>query len=115
MEATAPGRSPAGLNLEMYKEELKTMLILIQNQRGSALVIALLMLIMLSFIGIASITTSVRDMDIAKNTTDRTDAFYVAEAGLEMAFGILKNNATVLANDSLMALMTPYTSMPNGS
>ena len=91
------------------------MLNLIQNNRGSALVVALLMLIMLSFIGIASITTSVRDMDIAKNTTDRTDAFYVAEAGLEMAFGILKNNATVLANDSLMALMTPYTSMPNGS
>jgi len=91
------------------------MLNLIQNNHGSALVVALLMLIMLSFIGIASISTSVRDMDIAKNTTDRTDAFYVAEAGLEMAFGILKNNASVLANDSLMALMSPYTTMPNGS
>src|SRR4030067_3278805 len=73
------------------------------------------MLIMLSFIGIASITTSVRDMDIAKNTTDRTDACYVAEAGLEMAFGMLKNNASIIGNDTLLGLMTPYTSMPNGS
>src|SRR4030067_3712994 len=99
----------------MYKEELKPMLNLILNNRGSALVVALLMLIMLSFIGIASITTSVRDMDIAKNTTDRTDAFYVAEAGLELAFGILKNNASIVGNDTLLNLMTPYTSMPNGS
>lgn len=87
----------------------------LKNNAGSALIVALLMLIMLSFIGIASITTSVRDMDISKNTTDRTDAFYVAEAGLELAFGVLKNNASVIGNDTLLGKMAPYTNLANGS
>src|SRR5574341_723087 len=88
---------------------------IIKNNRGSALVVALLMLVMLSFVGIASITTSGRDVDIAKNHTDRTKAFYVAEAGLEMAFATLKLNAKTVANDSLINMMTPYTGLQNGS
>jgi hypothetical protein len=86
----------------------------IKGSSGSALVVTLLMLIMLSFIGIASITTSVRDMDIAKNTKDRTEAFYVAEAGLELAHGILKNNANVFGNDTLLGYIAPYTTLANG-
>src|SRR5574341_411837 len=88
---------------------------IIKNNRGSALVVALLMLVMLSFVGIASITTSGRDVDIAKNHTDRTKAFYVAEAGLEMAFATLKLNAKTVNNDSLLSLITPYAGLQNGS
>jgi len=100
----------------MFKpEELIIMFKILRNKSGSALIVTLLMLIMLSFIGIASITTSVRDMDIAKNTTDRTDAFYVADAGLELAYATLKNNAKIIGNDTLLSLMSAYTTMPNGS
>lgn len=88
---------------------------LLRNNSGSALVVALLMLIMLSFITIASVTTSVRDMDISQNTKDRTEAFYVAEAGLELAHAIIKNNASVIGNDVLLGYISPYTTMSNGS
>ncbi len=64
----------------------------LKNSRGSALVVALLMLIMLSFIGIASITTSVRDMDISHNTTQKTKAFNVAEAGIELSLATVNAN-----------------------
>ena len=74
----------------------------LKNDSGSALVVALLMLIMLSFIGIAAISTSVRDMDIAKNTTDRTKAFYVAESGLEAAYAVLKSYPNIFGNDTLL-------------
>jgi len=91
------------------------MLKTLRDDSGSALVVALLMLIMLSFIGIAAISTSVRDMDIAKNTTDRTKAFYVAESGLEAAQAVLKSYPNIFGNDTLLGLMAPYTSLPNGS
>src|SRR4030065_46350 len=91
------------------------MLKTLRDDSGSALVVALLMLIMLSFIGIAAISTSVRDMDIAKNTTDRTKAFYVAESGLEAAYAVLKSYPNIFGNDTLLGLMAPYTSLPNGS
>src|SRR4030067_384483 len=87
----------------------------ISSTSGTALVVTLLMLVMLSFIGIAAISTSVRDMDIAKNTTDRTKAFYVAESGLEAAYAVLKSYPNIFGNDTLLGLMAPYTSLPNGS
>ena len=90
----------------MYKQ--------ITNQTGSALVVTLLMLIMLTFIGIASITTSVRDMDISKNTTDRTKAFFVAEGGLEAAQAIMSQNGAIVGNDTLLQFISPYTTLPSG-
>ena len=64
----------------------------LRNSNGSALVIALLMMIMLSFLTIASVTTSVQDMGISYNTKEKTRAFYIAEAGIERAFAQLKDS-----------------------
>ena len=57
----------------------------IKNQSGVVLIVCLAILFMLSLIGIASITTSNTDMDIADNEYRTTGAFYAAESGLERA------------------------------
>lgn len=78
------------------------------NQKGSALVVSLLILILLSFIGIAGVITSSRDMDISLNQKERNNAFYTAEAGLELAMALAKNNGQITANDSLYTLINGY-------
>ncbi len=55
----------------------------ISNQKGSALLVTLSILVLLSFLGIASVMTSNTDMDISGNEKRSTQAFYVAEAGVE--------------------------------
>ncbi|MBD3234215.1 MAG: hypothetical protein GF315_10885, partial [candidate division Zixibacteria bacterium] len=57
----------------------------IRNQNGSALVVTLSMLVLLSFIGISAVITSNTDMGISGNQKRSKQAFYVAEAGLERA------------------------------
>ncbi|MCI0530888.1 MAG: pilus assembly PilX N-terminal domain-containing protein [candidate division Zixibacteria bacterium] len=66
---------------------------LLKNHRGSALVVGLLMLVMLSFIAIASVTTSVRDMSISHNTSQKTKAFNIAESGIELALATVNDNS----------------------
>lgn len=78
------------------------------NQKGSALVVSLLILILLSFIGIAGVITSSRDMDISLNQKERNNAFYTAEAGLELAMGLAKYNGQITTNDSLRDLINGY-------
>jgi hypothetical protein len=53
------------------------------SQRGAALVIALLVLVVLSILGMAFITISKTESDISYNDRDSARALYIAEAGLE--------------------------------
>jgi Tfp pilus assembly protein PilX len=53
------------------------------NERGVVLIVCLILLLMLSLIGIASITTSNSDMQVAGNEMKQTGAFYAAESGVE--------------------------------
>lgn len=55
----------------------------LRNQSGFALLVGLLMLILVGFIGLASLRTSDTDMEITANQVRRTKAFYLAEAGSE--------------------------------
>jgi hypothetical protein len=73
----------------------------IRGDDGSALLMALLIMLMLTLIFAAAVTTSVTDIDIAKNQKERTLAFYTAEAGLQLALGIMRTNASELNNDTL--------------
>lgn len=73
----------------------------IRKDDGSALIIALLIMLMLTLIFAAAVTTSVTDIDIAKNQKERTLAFYTAEAGLQLAIGVLRTNFNELNNDTL--------------
>ena len=61
----------------------------LMSDSGVVLIVCLAVLFMLSLIGIASITTSNTDMDIADNEYKATGAFYAAESGLERAAAAL--------------------------
>jgi hypothetical protein len=50
------------------------------NKNGVALVVALIMLLILSFIGISAISTTTFETSIVGNERVRTDAFYASEA-----------------------------------
>ena len=59
------------------------------GESGIVLIVCLVILLMLSLIGIASITTSNTDLELAGNEMDKTGSFYAAEAGLEKAMSAL--------------------------
>jgi hypothetical protein len=86
----------------------------IRNDRGMAIAVALAILLMLGLIGVAVIRTSVTDMDISKAMTDRTKAFYVADGGLALALGTMRDNAKVVAVDSVLALVNADTMLGDG-
>ena len=87
----------------------------LKENEGSALLVALMVMLMLTLIFVAAITTSVTDIDIAKNQKERTSAFYVAEAGLQLAIGVLRDNFNQLDNDTLQDLINAASSLGGGS
>ena len=60
-------------------EKMNTIL---RNQSGAALVIALIMIIVITLIALASSYTSIFEMAMSGNKRGTTDAFYVADAGI---------------------------------
>lgn len=74
----------------IYKEKQNAMLHVVGNERGVALVAALLVMIMLAFLGAAIVFTSSTDFKIARNTTRTTQALMVSEAGLSNAINYLR-------------------------
>ena len=88
---------------------------IMKENKGSALLLALLVMVMLTFLFIGSVTTSLNDMDIASNQKQKTSAFYVAEAGLEWAKRALKDNADVTNNDSLEGIINASPNIGNGT
>ena len=54
------------------------------GKKGTAIIIALLMLLVLTLIGISSITTTNFETNISGNERLKTDAFYAAEAGIQV-------------------------------
>lgn len=64
----------------------------IRGERGIVLVAALLMMVVLAFLGAAIIFTSTMDIKISKNTTKSNQALMVSEAGLSDAINHLRNN-----------------------
>ncbi len=59
--------------------------IVINNEKGSAIIFAILALVVLTLIGIVSITTSRFETDIAGNDMLQKKAFYSADGGTEIA------------------------------
>jgi len=54
------------------------------NQKGVALVVALIMLLILTFIGISSISSSIFEAKISGNERFGSAAFYAADGGVEV-------------------------------
>lgn len=66
----------------------------LQSQRGAALIVVLMLLIIVTILGIASMRGAIMQERMAANVTTRSMAFQVAEAGLRQA-EILARDATL--------------------
>ncbi len=64
----------------------------LNNQRGSALVVALLMLVVLTLIGISATTTTTFELQIAGNDKLYKQAFYAADGATEMGGELIEQN-----------------------
>jgi len=79
---------------------------ILRDQSGAALVIALVMIIVLTVIGLASNFTSIFEIKLSGNKRGSTDAFYTADAGVH---AVLSN----LANFSISSYSSPGTLPPD--
>jgi Tfp pilus assembly protein PilX len=70
--------------------------IILDNQSGAALVIALIMMIVLTLIGLASTFSSTFESKLSGNKRESTGAFYTADAGLEAVKTDMTNFDTTL-------------------
>jgi hypothetical protein len=61
------------------------------NDKGIALVVALMMLLVLTLIGISAITTTTYEASISGNERVGTDAFYASESGIQVNLNQLPN------------------------
>jgi Tfp pilus assembly protein PilX len=55
------------------------------NRNGAVLVIALIMMIVLTLIGLVSVSSSVFEIKLSGNKRGATDAFYAADSGVQIA------------------------------
>ncbi|HVP79989.1 MAG TPA: PilX N-terminal domain-containing pilus assembly protein [Thermodesulfobacteriota bacterium] len=62
-----------------------------QNQSGTALVIALVILVVLTLISLSSSLTSVTEIKLSGNKRGSTDAFYTADGGVQATVAKLSN------------------------
>lgn len=66
---------------------------ILKNQTGAALVIALIMMIVLTLVGLASTLTSTFEMKISGNKKGSTSAFYASESGIQILTVNIQNFA----------------------
>jgi len=62
-----------------------------KDQSGAALVIALILMIVLTLIGLASTFSSTYEIKLSGNKRGSTDAFYAADSGAQMTMANIKN------------------------
>jgi len=84
---------PVNICAVMYKKNF-----VLKNQSGAALVIALVMMVVLTLIGLASIFTSSFELKISGNKRGSTDAFYRGEGGMQVVTARVENFSTSLHN-----------------
>jgi Na+-transporting methylmalonyl-CoA/oxaloacetate decarboxylase gamma subunit len=65
------------------------------NEKGVALIIALLMLLILTLIGISAISTTTFETYISGNERVGTDAFYASEAGIQIGLNQLPDTKPI--------------------
>jgi hypothetical protein len=80
-----------------YQEPTSVSLIRTGNERGMALILALVMLVLLTILGAWALDTSSTDLKIAGNSTKFLNAFYTADGGIGFAINPTKLTETYLA------------------
>lgn len=83
-------RGTGGRGREQAAVDKKSNLIL-RNESGIALVVALLMIVILSLIGIASSSNSTFEIKLSGNKRGSTESFYMADAGVQMVLANITN------------------------
>ncbi len=63
----------------------------LNDQKGVALVIALLMMVVLTLIGLASVFSSSFEIKLSGNKRGSTDAFYSADSGIQVVTAKIEN------------------------
>ena len=64
---------------------------ILTNENGAALVIALMMMIMLTLVGLGSIFTSTFEVKLSGNKRASTNAFYAADSGVQVIMANIDN------------------------
>ena len=65
--------------------------LILRDESGVALIVALLMMVILSLIGLASSSTSIFEIKLSGNKKGATEAFYMADAGIQMVMADITN------------------------
>lgn len=63
----------------------------LKNQSGAALVVALIMMIVLTLIGLAAMFTSTFEVILSGNKRGATDAFFAADSGVQVTIANIEN------------------------
>ena len=71
----------------------------LNNERGSVIIVALIMLVLLTLIGVASTKMASTEIAISGNHYQSTKAFYVAESGAYLVMSNLKNRMSEYKSD----------------
>ncbi|MFH0925199.1 MAG: hypothetical protein V1872_06145 [bacterium] len=72
------------------REWIKNIKDILANEEGTALLMSMLMLIILTFLGMASLMSTDTDLQISGNKKSHTRTFYAADSGVEAGLGILE-------------------------
>lgn len=90
-------------------------------QRGAALIVALILLIVITLVGLAAIGTTILQNKASANQYDRQIAFQSAEAAMRVAAALIPNNPGLIARDcqtgGTICQANPFTdsTLPGGS
>ncbi|MFC1683915.1 PilX N-terminal domain-containing pilus assembly protein [Pseudomonadota bacterium] len=89
------------------------------RQQGAALMMALVILLIMTLIGLSAMQTSTLDMKIVANQKENTTAFHIAETALEITFenavGDISSFADAVTSGTQTINQTSYLDMPASS
>ena len=93
-----PKNDRRGRNMQAEKN------LILRNQSGTAMVVALIMIVVITLIAMASSYTSIFEIKISGNKRGLTDAFYVVDAGVNAIA-----SSTASFNTALYTVLVPNT------
>jgi hypothetical protein len=79
-------------NLTTQERERRPWVVVVNNERGMALVLALVAIVLVAMLSLSGVVTSQGELQMAVNEQSAKRAFDVAEAGVRHAFRILGSN-----------------------
>lgn len=91
------------------------------HQRGVALVVALILLVVITLVGLAAVRGTIMQQKMASNLFDRQIAFQSTEAAMRVAAALVATNPGIVARNcsagGVVCLVNPFTDpqLPGGS